>query len=54
MTNQYTPPADACNTFKVLLHSLAALELEMHQHVNKENNILFPRAAALSNTATAR
>jgi len=52
LTNQYTPPADACNTFKVLLHSLASLELEMHQHVHKENNILFPRAAALANTAS--
>lgn len=53
LTNQYTPPADACDTFKVLLHSLASLELEMHQHVHKENNILFPRAAALAKAATA-
>lgn len=42
LTNDYTPPEDACNTFKVLLFSLIQIELEMHQHVHKENNILFP------------
>lgn len=44
LTNDYAPPADACGTFKVLLHSLAQIESEMHQHVHLENNILFPRA----------
>jgi regulator of cell morphogenesis and NO signaling len=48
LTNDYTPPADACSTFKVLLFSLAKLEFDMHQHVHKENNILFPRALGLS------
>jgi regulator of cell morphogenesis and NO signaling len=51
LTNDFTPPADACNTFKVLLHSLAKLELEMHQHVHKENNILFPRTFKLAKPA---
>jgi regulator of cell morphogenesis and NO signaling len=48
LTNNYAPPADACNTFKVLLFSLAKLEMDMHQHVQKENNVLFPRALALT------
>ena len=47
LTNNFTAPPDACNTFKVLLYSLAQLESEMHQHVHKENNLLFPRAIAL-------
>jgi regulator of cell morphogenesis and NO signaling len=47
LTNGFTPPADACNSFRVLLHSLAEIENEMHQHVHKENNILFPRALKL-------
>jgi regulator of cell morphogenesis and NO signaling len=47
LTNGYTPPEDACNSFKVLLFSLARLASEMHQHVHKENYILFPRAIAL-------
>lgn len=50
LTNSYAPPPDACNTFKVLLHSLARIESEMHQHVHKENNILFPRTLALFGT----
>ena len=47
LTNSYTPPEDACNSFRVLLHSLARIESEMHQHVHKENNILFVRAIDL-------
>lgn len=54
LTHQYTPPEDACTTFKILLHSLATLELEMHQHVHKENNILFPRAIDMSQAAACR
>lgn len=47
LTNEYTPPEDACSTFKVLLYCLDQFESEMHQHVHKENNILFPRALQL-------
>lgn len=43
-TADYAIPADACNTFRVMLDGLAQLERDMHQHVHKENNILFPRA----------
>lgn len=44
LTHDYTPPADACNTFRAMLDGLRELELDMHQHIHKENNILFPRA----------
>lgn len=47
LSSGYTPPADACNTFRAALDGLAELEADMHQHVHKENNILFPRALAL-------
>jgi regulator of cell morphogenesis and NO signaling len=47
LTHDYTPPADACNTFRALLDSLRQIEADMHQHVHKENNILFPRAIEL-------
>lgn len=53
LTHDYTPPEDACSTFKVLLFSLAQIESEMHQHVHKENNILFPRALELSKPAAS-
>ena len=46
LTGDYTVPADACNTFRAMLSSLAELEADMHQHVHKENNVLFPRAIA--------
>jgi regulator of cell morphogenesis and NO signaling len=28
-----------------LLDGLRELEMDLHQHIHKENNILFPRAA---------
>lgn len=46
LTDEYRPPADACNTYRALFSSLAELEADLHQHVHKENNILFPRAVA--------
>ena len=47
LTNDYTPPLDVCNTYRAMFHSLEQLEQDMHQHVHKENNVLFPRAAQL-------
>jgi len=47
LTRDYTPPDDACATYRALLDGLADLEFDLHRHVHKENNILFPRAAAL-------
>lgn len=44
LTNGYTPPEGACNTYRAMLSALAELEADMHQHVHKENNILFPKA----------
>jgi regulator of cell morphogenesis and NO signaling len=44
LTDQYRVPEWACNTFRALYDGLKQLEQNMHQHVHKENNILFPRA----------
>ncbi len=46
LTDRYTPPDWACNTFRALYDGLRELERNMHQHVHKENNILFVRALA--------
>jgi regulator of cell morphogenesis and NO signaling len=46
ITNDYTPPEDACTTHRVTLESLRAFEEDLHQHVHLENNILFPKAIA--------
>jgi regulator of cell morphogenesis and NO signaling len=48
-TNNYTPPADACTTYRVAFASLQAFEADLHQHVHMENNILFPRAVEMIN-----
>lgn len=47
LTDGYTPPDWACNTFRAMYDALAKLERNMHQHVHKENNVLFPRALAI-------
>jgi len=44
---EYAAPADACTSYKALLQELHQFELDLHQHVHLENNILFPRAAEL-------
>jgi regulator of cell morphogenesis and NO signaling len=48
LTNDFTPPEDACATFQAALDGLKELEADMHRHVHKENNILFPRAHQLA------
>jgi regulator of cell morphogenesis and NO signaling len=47
LTDDYTPPEWACNTYRTLLDALQTFEEDMHQHIHKENNLLFPRAVAL-------
>jgi regulator of cell morphogenesis and NO signaling len=47
LTGDFSPPADACPTFRALLEALAELEVDMFRHVHKENNVLFPRAIRL-------
>lgn len=48
LTGDFTPPANACNTFRGLYAGLADLERELQLHVHLENNVLFPRAAVLA------
>lgn len=47
LTNEYTPPADACNTYKVTFAMLEEFENDLHQHIHIENNILFPKSILL-------
>jgi regulator of cell morphogenesis and NO signaling len=44
LSSGFTPPANACNTFRAWLQGLAELEADLHEHIHEENNILFPRA----------
>ncbi|MCC6142320.1 MAG: iron-sulfur cluster repair di-iron protein [Candidatus Hydrogenedentes bacterium] len=47
LSDGYTPPEWACNTYRALLDGLHDLERNMHAHVHKETNILFPKAIRL-------
>ena len=47
LTSAYTPPESACFSYKTLYAALQDFEVDLHQHVHLENNILFPRAIAL-------
>jgi len=47
LTGGYTPPEDACNTFRACYWGLSELERDLHRHIHLENNILFPKAVAL-------
>ena len=47
LTDNYTPPADACNTYKVTFALLQEFEEDLHLHIHLENNIMFPRTIAL-------
>lgn len=47
ITNDYTPPADACNTYRVAYKMLDEFEKDLHLHIHLENNILFRDAIEL-------
>lgn len=49
-TDAYTPPDWACNTYRAMLDSLEKLEADLHQHIHKENNVLFPKALELEHS----
>jgi len=44
LSNNYTPPIDACSTYKVTFSLLKEFEEDLHLHIHLENNILFPKA----------
>ena len=44
LSNDYMAPPDACTTYRLCFASLKAFEVDLHQHVHLENNILFPKA----------
>lgn len=47
LSNNYTPPSDACNTHQVTMKMLQDFEDNLHKHIHLENNILFPKAIHL-------
>lgn len=43
LTNDLTPPIEACTTFKLVYAELDAFEKDLHIHMHLENNVLFPK-----------
>lgn len=54
ITQNYTPPADGCNTYQVTYKTLQEFEQDLHRHIHIENNILFKKAAKLENEFLAK
>lgn len=47
LSNRFTPPADACTTYRILYQNLEGFEQNLNKHVHLENNILFKKAEAV-------
>ena len=47
MSNHFTPPEDACNTYKVTFALLKEFQEDLYLHIHLENNILFPKSIEL-------
>lgn len=53
LSDDYTPPVDACTSYRVLFAKLDEFERDLHQHVHLENNILFPKAIQMERDSFA-
>ena len=52
LTGDFDDRQARCSTHRQLLSELRALELDLHQHIHEENNILFPRVRDRLNART--
>lgn len=52
LSNNYAIPDDVCNTFIITYRKLKEFEDDLHKHVHLENNILFPKVAAIVSQMT--
>lgn len=44
LSNNYTPPSNACTTYRLSYAKLKEYQDDLFQHIHLENNILFPKA----------
>jgi len=47
LSDNFTPPQGACNTYRAFYAKLQEFEEDLHQHIHLENNILFPKSLKL-------
>ncbi len=50
VTAGYAVPDDACGSYRAMLDGLKEMEFDLHEHIHKENNILFPQVLELTRT----
>ncbi|MEZ5706404.1 MAG: iron-sulfur cluster repair protein YtfE [Burkholderiaceae bacterium] len=53
LTQDATPPAGACNTWRALYAGIAQLSDDLINHIHTENNLLFPQFEAQTDQAVA-
>lgn len=53
LSNTYTPPEDACTTYRITFQELKEFEADLHRHIHLENNVLFPMALRLEESINA-
>lgn len=53
ITDNFTPPENACGTYRVAFAMLEEFEQDLHKHIHLENNILFPKSILLEKEAVA-
>ena len=46
-TRDYSPPPDACVSWRALYSGLAAFEGDLREHMHLESDLLFPRTLEL-------
>lgn len=46
-THDFTAPEDGCASYQAMLSRLEQMETDLHEHIHKENNVLFPRVLEL-------
>jgi len=54
LTDNLTPPAEACTSWRALYLRLDALEADLMEHIHLENNVLFPRVLGDPHSADSR
>jgi len=54
LSEQFTPPLDACMSYQVFYSKLREFQQDLHQHIHLENNILFPKATQLESELLGR
>ena len=52
LTGGYATPPDGCATYRTTMEGLSRMEADLHQHIHKENNILFPRVVQVEAGST--